>query len=173
MIPFSPVIQSYVSRSQLPNTTEELYDLISNSISTTPQHTADYHFYVGSRPSSIRRGENIILIYALLPLSNGLSKTSSDFLTRLENGMINLYKGKPMATIDESHLQHSGSNSILPEKYQLFQNFPNPFNPTTKIRFQIPSSAQTKAAVDVRLDVFNIVGQNVNTLLHQPLEAGT
>ncbi len=171
--PFSPVIQSYVTRSQLPNTAEEVFQLISNSISNTPQDTADYHFYVGSGPFSIRGGENIILIYALLPLSNGFPKASSDLLTRLENGLINFYKGKSLATIDESHLKHSASNSMLPEKYQLFQNFPNPFNPTTKIRFQIPASAQTKTAAEVRLEVFNIVGQKVRTLLHQPLEAGT
>lgn len=173
VVPFSPVIQNYVTRSQLPNTAEEVYDLISNSNSNIPQDIADYHFYVGSGPFSIREGENIILIYALLPLSNGFSKASSDLFTRLENGMINFYQGKPLATIDESHLKHSASNSMLPENYQLFQNFPNPFNPTTKIRFQIPASAQTNAVAEVHLEVFNIVGQKVRTLLHKPLEAGT
>ncbi|RMD85742.1 MAG: T9SS C-terminal target domain-containing protein [Calditrichaeota bacterium] len=174
-VPFSPVIRNYVTRSQLPTTAKEVYGLISNSIFNTPQDTADYHFYIGSGPFSIRGGENIILIYAILPLSisNGFSKASSDLFTKLESGMKNFYQGKPLATIDESHLQMLTSNFILPEKYQLFQNFPNPFNPTTKIRFQIPESSHSKSGVDVRLEVFNILGQKVKTLLHQTLKAGT
>ncbi len=48
---------------------------------------------------------------------------------------------------------------ILPMEYVLFQNFPNPFNPTTTIRFAIPEEEF------VTLKVFNIIGQEVVALL--------
>ncbi len=57
-------------------------------------------------------------------------------------------------------------NSI-PISYNLFQNYPNPFNPTTKIKFDIPSNSF------VSISIYNILGQQVSTLLNQQLEPGT
>jgi hypothetical protein len=50
--------------------------------------------------------------------------------------------------------------------YQLDQNYPNPFNPTTKIRFSIPQAG------NVKLTVFNILGQEVKTLVNEEMAAG-
>lgn len=55
----------------------------------------------------------------------------------------------------------------LPSDYILKQNFPNPFNPTTNIEFAIPVSGQ------VVLEVFNLLGQRINTIHSGVLEAGT
>jgi hypothetical protein len=55
---------------------------------------------------------------------------------------------------------------IIPVKFSLAQNFPNPFNPTTIIRFSIAQKAR------VSLKVYNIVGQEVATLVDKELEAG-
>lgn len=56
---------------------------------------------------------------------------------------------------------------ILPQAFKLYQNHPNPFNPETVIQFDLPKAA------DVRLEVFNILGQKVSTILDQPLSPGT
>ncbi len=54
----------------------------------------------------------------------------------------------------------------LPLAFELGQNFPNPFNPATQIRFALPEDA------NVRLVLFNSLGQEVKTVLDASLEAG-
>ncbi len=65
------------------------------------------------------------------------------------------------------------SNSEIPTEFVLLQNYPNPFsangafgNPTTLIRFGLPS------AVEVKLEVFDLSGQRVATLLNERKFAG-
>ncbi len=55
----------------------------------------------------------------------------------------------------------------LPRQFQLHQNYPNPFNPTTAVSFE------TSSRLQVRLDVFNILGQTVASLVDQELPAGS
>ncbi len=54
-----------------------------------------------------------------------------------------------------------------PNQFTLNQNYPNPFNPTTNITFTIPQSS------DVKLEVFNAVGQKVATLVNGVRNAGS
>ncbi len=57
-------------------------------------------------------------------------------------------------------------DKITVADFELKQNYPNPFNPSTKISFVIPSNSQ------VQLKVFNILGNEVSTLLNDQLSAG-
>ncbi|MDD5361660.1 MAG: T9SS type A sorting domain-containing protein [Ignavibacteria bacterium] len=57
--------------------------------------------------------------------------------------------------------------SEIPEKYDLMQNFPNPFNPETKIRFALPEKSF------VVLKVYNVLGQLVEKVIdNRQLDAG-
>jgi len=55
---------------------------------------------------------------------------------------------------------------LLPQSVGLSQNYPNPFNLSTVIEFQLPRAA------DVKLEVFNILGQRLTTLVSGILAAG-
>ncbi|MBX2977280.1 MAG: T9SS type A sorting domain-containing protein, partial [Ignavibacteriaceae bacterium] len=54
----------------------------------------------------------------------------------------------------------------IPTEYTLYQNYPNPFNPSTTIKFGLPKDSK------VVLEVFNIIGEKVTTLINQEMSAG-
>jgi len=68
--------------------------------------------------------------------------------------------GNPLPTVrinDEVH---------LPGQFSLDQNFPNPFNPKTKIMYSVERSG------DVELSLYNVLGQKVKSLLNESKEPG-
>ena len=58
------------------------------------------------------------------------------------------------------------TTALLPKKYALLQNYPNPFNPQTEIRYELPEVAY------VRLTVYNLLGQELSTIVDNRQEAG-
>ncbi len=67
-------------------------------------------------------------------------------------------------SIDVSNL--SVEDEIIPDVFALHQNYPNPFNPVTTIRFDVPEHSL------VKMEIYNILGQSVRTLVNQDLNAG-
>jgi hypothetical protein len=70
----------------------------------------------------------------------------------------------------ESPLAVSGLEQSLDNisrSFQLYQNYPNPFNPTTTIEFDLPKTSE------VSLKIFNILGEEVTTLVSDRLSAGS
>jgi len=54
----------------------------------------------------------------------------------------------------------------IPQSFSLYQNFPNPFNPTTTIKFALPVASR------VKINVYNSLGQLVKTLVDKEMESG-
>ncbi|MFA7359838.1 MAG: T9SS type A sorting domain-containing protein [Candidatus Kapaibacterium sp.] len=59
-----------------------------------------------------------------------------------------------------------GNETTTPLSFSLSQNFPNPFNPVTKINYQLPMSGL------VRLSIFNMLGQKIGELINETQSAG-
>ena len=61
----------------------------------------------------------------------------------------------------------STNSSAIPTKFALYENYPNPFNPTTTLRFDLPEVS------DVSLVIYNMLGQKVRTFNMKSISAGT
>jgi hypothetical protein len=61
----------------------------------------------------------------------------------------------------------SNNTSELPKQFKLYQNYPNPFNSSTEISYEVPH----RSSVDIK--VFNMLGQEIRTLVNKTQQAGT
>ena len=76
-----------------------------------------------------------------------------------DNGLILRYDG--LTWIEDKPITNS-----VPKRYELSQNYPNPFNPSTTIEFTLPRPER------VTLKIYNILGEEVTTLVSAKLQAG-
>ncbi|GJQ64513.1 MAG: hypothetical protein SCALA702_35660 [Melioribacteraceae bacterium] len=84
---------------------------------------------------------------------------SVDYYTNLSQSADIVLKSDEVTTIE--------NDETIVEFYTLDQNYPNPFNPSTVISFTLPEAS------NVKLSIFNVLGQKVAELVNSNLEAGT
>jgi hypothetical protein len=109
-----------------------------------------------------------------LPEPGNVSNVNQWLLNALPNGYYEWtlqavdasYTGGPVAS-GTFNIGVTGIDSpAIPFSFRLEQNFPNPFNPTTTIHYQMPEPGE------VRLTVYNSLGQQVRTLVNTYQPAG-
>ena len=91
----------------------------------------------------------------------------------IHDGYLGIYSNDPVNPVMNVHLMLEVLGTgigddleVLPTKFALHQNFPNPFNPSTTIKYDL------KSKVDVTLTIYNVLGQKVRTLLNTNQTAG-
>jgi hypothetical protein len=67
---------------------------------------------------------------------------------------------------DNKAVDASLADELIPDDFALERNYPNPFNPTTNIKFAMPKAG------NVKLTIYNMLGQKVRTLVSNKMEAG-
>ena len=75
------------------------------------------------------------------------------------------YEYSKIITVETLHA------TFLPSKFELLQNYPNPFNPVTTIKYSIPS-VETRRGVSVILKIYDILGNEIATLVNEQKQAG-
>ncbi len=76
------------------------------------------------------------------------------------------YSGIQCFTVDKNFGKKAVRSGVLPDKFELYANYPNPFNSSTTINFDLPISSR------VIIDIYNILGQRVTRLADKPFQAG-
>jgi len=88
----------------------------------------------------------------------GASVGSSEYL--IDEVVLTLNEGSGVTDVD-------GNVNTIPLNYDLGNNYPNPFNPTTSISYSVPVSN------NVTIEIFNELGQKVRTLVNRYVTPGT
>ncbi len=84
------------------------------------------------------------------------------------NPLINFPFLQANPSVTPEKIVAQSTDEIVPDQFSLEQNYPNPFNPMTNIQFNLPTAS------NVTLKIFNLLGQEVATILnHQDLEEGS
>lgn len=98
---------------------------------------------------------------------DSIEVTNTDALMELGAGEFHLYSTVKLPTPDPDIITdlYEYEEAIV-EDYSLQQNYPNPFNPSTRIKFSLPEASF------VTLKVFNILGQEVTTLVNEQMTPG-
>ena len=77
------------------------------------------------------------------------------------------YPDEDNPVVVETNALSLDENLTIPTQFALHQNYPNPFNPSTQISFDIPEGSEL-----VSLNIYNILGKKVSTLLNNVLNPG-
>jgi poly(3-hydroxybutyrate) depolymerase len=98
----------------------------------------------------------------------GTVKFLSDYKLQFiaKNNMTGVTNPIPYDGSDYTYTGIENALTIVPKTFNLEQNFPNPFNPTTNISFSLPSKSF------VSLKVFDLLGKEVTTLVSEEMPAG-
>ncbi|HJY63772.1 MAG TPA: hypothetical protein VJ455_06430, partial [Ignavibacteria bacterium] len=111
---------------------------------------------------------------------NQTGLTLSQFSASIPNGLLywRASATNPAGTVWSTVWYLTGTVGIkqvgneIPNKFMLYHNYPNPFNPVTNIRFDIPPPKGDRGRM-VRVIIYDLLGREVATLVNEQLNPGT
>ncbi len=134
-----------------------------------------YRVQVSASPTFTSTLINAVVSISQYTIPSGVLSYSSHYYWRVN--ATNMGGTSPWSTICSfTTIVQSGIRNIsteVPSENKLFSNYPNPFNPTTKIRFDIPVCHSCGSRNPVVLKVFDIQGKEIETLVNESLKPGT
>lgn len=122
---------------------------------------------VGVGPNSGSPDQMLLLASSAIDLFSGDSSEVAFAIVAAENLTELFMRASEAQTIFNSPTDVNDPADQLPSGFSLEQNYPNPFNPSTTISFALAKPAQ------VSLTIFNLLGQEVRTLIDGPIAAGS
>ncbi len=125
----------------------------------------------GGRMKILLHSDNPFVAGGSIPSGNvellTIPITTNDAVMSDDTTRIRLSKAL-LSTSAATAVRVEGLDAPLPTSFRVAQNYPNPFNPSTTIEFSFGPEAK-----NVKLEIFNIIGQKVTTLIDDFLPAGT
>ena len=106
-------------------------------------------------------------VYSVLPLNDGYIMYVGT--SRLSIHSINraVFMARSDTTLYIDPVGVLSNHTIIPERYSLSQNFPNPFNPVTNIKYDLPKD------VFVTIKIYDLLGRKIKTLVSEFKRAGS
>lgn len=134
-------------------TKAEKWTTLTNGLKKTSASNTDVSMVVSGGPISIAAGATADIAFAVAAGDNLADLKNTIIASRAKYAQI-------LTDVDKDV-------DIMPREFAVQQNFPNPFNPSTAITYQLPEDGM------VRLSVFNLLGEKISTLVNSRQSRGT
>ncbi|MBA4252330.1 MAG: hypothetical protein C0442_11495, partial [Chlorobiaceae bacterium] len=123
---------------------------------------ADIRMYATSGSFQLRRGEPVTIIVPYIVARGSSALNSIEMMRHYAQSSRLLYNSN-FSNLFAGVKQPEGN---LVEGFKLYENYPNPFNPSTKISYQLPVTSH------VSLIVYDVLGNEVANLINEVKSAG-
>jgi photosystem II stability/assembly factor-like uncharacterized protein len=126
--------------------------------------------FVSTNPRNVFKTTNNGLNW-IKQMVDTLSALNSLYFVTADTGYVCGSGGKIYKTVNGGSIGIRKIDENIPDKFCLYQNFPNPFNPSTNIKYAIPSNVKRKTS-NVKLIMYDLLGKEVTTLVNEKLKPG-
>ncbi len=141
------------------------WELLSFSDALSGYHVA--------RKLQVDKGNRTFFASAMVGRNGNVTDSELNLLTIRVRARVHNPEALSIGTVTLVGVDYAVTEAVvevqkaIPAEFSLSQNYPNPFNPVTTIDFNLPQDGL------VKISVFNLLGQEVRTLVSSRLEAGT